>query len=242
MRFANAEKRAAFARELTEAVARLAAKYHDERAPGGRRFRLLAAVHPTTTEGASMEKTLPLTSAAPSRWRSTSPRRRDEVWRALTQAEELVRWFPMEARVTPGVGGTMLWNWGEGQDWESRIDVWEPGRRLRLVAGRCPALRHPGPALAAGMSEPARIAMEFTLETHRGKTRLRLVHSGFGEGAAWDTEIEGISEGWQAELRSLRHYLERHRGRTAIRGARCSAPRCLERPHGIGCSARTGSW
>ena len=55
--------------------------------------------------------------------------------------------------------------------------------------------------------------MEFTLETHEGKTRLRLVHSGFGHGGAWDAEIEGISEGWQAELRSLRHYLRRHRGR-----------------------------
>jgi hypothetical protein len=62
--------------------------------------------------------------------------------------------------------------------------------------------------------------MEFTLETVQGKTRLRLVHSGFGHGAAWDAEVDGISEGWQAELRSLRHYLRRHRGRdrTAARG------------------------
>ena len=46
VRFANAESRARFAEELAEALARVAAKYHDERAPGGRRFRLLAAVHP----------------------------------------------------------------------------------------------------------------------------------------------------------------------------------------------------
>ncbi|MFL5519086.1 MAG: helix-turn-helix domain-containing protein [Gemmatimonadales bacterium] len=56
VRFANAEKRAEFARELTDAVAHLAAKYHDERAPGGRRFRILAAVHPTPTEGAAHGK------------------------------------------------------------------------------------------------------------------------------------------------------------------------------------------
>ena len=47
VRFASAEARARFADELAEMVARLAAKYHDDRAPGGRRFRLLAAVHPT---------------------------------------------------------------------------------------------------------------------------------------------------------------------------------------------------
>ena len=52
VRFATAADRAAFAEELAEAVARLTAKYHDDRAPGGRRFRLLAAVHPVpATDG-----------------------------------------------------------------------------------------------------------------------------------------------------------------------------------------------
>jgi len=46
LRFANAESRAKFTEELADALARLAAKYNDDRAPGGRRFRLLAAVHP----------------------------------------------------------------------------------------------------------------------------------------------------------------------------------------------------
>ncbi|HUF34298.1 MAG TPA: helix-turn-helix domain-containing protein [Gemmatimonadales bacterium] len=46
VRFASAASRAAFAEELAEAVARLAARYHDDKAPNGRRFRLLAAVHP----------------------------------------------------------------------------------------------------------------------------------------------------------------------------------------------------
>jgi DNA-binding transcriptional ArsR family regulator len=48
VRFASAATRAAFAGELADAVARLAAKYHDERAQGGRRFRILAAVHPAS--------------------------------------------------------------------------------------------------------------------------------------------------------------------------------------------------
>jgi DNA-binding transcriptional ArsR family regulator len=46
VRFATAEARARFADELADAVARIAARYHDDRASGGRRFRLLAAVHP----------------------------------------------------------------------------------------------------------------------------------------------------------------------------------------------------
>jgi uncharacterized protein YndB with AHSA1/START domain len=137
----------------------------------------------------------------------------EEVWAALTQAEELVRWFPTDAKVTPGKGGTMLWSWGHGEDWVSRIDAWEPGRLLRLVQEDARPYTAEGKPLPPGEVEPARIAMEFTIETHQGRTRLRLVHSGFGHGGAWDAEIEGISEGWQAELRSLRHYLGRHRGR-----------------------------
>jgi len=56
VRLASAETRAAFAEELADAVARLAAKYHNDRVAGGRRFRLLAAIHPTPTEGGSHGK------------------------------------------------------------------------------------------------------------------------------------------------------------------------------------------
>ena len=31
-----------------------------------------------------------------------------EVWKALTNADELRRWFPLEARVMPGVGGKVF--------------------------------------------------------------------------------------------------------------------------------------
>jgi DNA-binding transcriptional ArsR family regulator len=49
LRFAGAADRAAFARELGDAVAGLAAKYHDENAPNGRGHRLVVALHPSIT-------------------------------------------------------------------------------------------------------------------------------------------------------------------------------------------------
>lgn len=156
-----------------------------------------------TVAGATRSFRMSLDIAAP----------REDVWRALTEAEELVRWFPIVARVVPGEGGTMLWSWGDHGDWQTRIDAWQPGRLLRLVQEDSRPYDAQGQPLPPGEVEPARIAIEFTLETHQGRTRLTLVHSGFGQGAAWDDELEGITEGWQAELRSLRHYLERHRGR-----------------------------
>jgi DNA-binding transcriptional ArsR family regulator len=46
IRFATVEARTAFAEELSTAIARLAAKYHDAATPGGRAFRLVVAAYP----------------------------------------------------------------------------------------------------------------------------------------------------------------------------------------------------
>jgi DNA-binding transcriptional ArsR family regulator len=46
VRFRSATDRAAFSRELTEAITKLVSKYHDESAPGGRAHRLVIVSHP----------------------------------------------------------------------------------------------------------------------------------------------------------------------------------------------------
>jgi DNA-binding transcriptional ArsR family regulator len=48
IRFRTAADRAAFSRELASMVAALAARYHDEDAPGGRRHRLVVLAHPVS--------------------------------------------------------------------------------------------------------------------------------------------------------------------------------------------------
>lgn len=50
IRFRSAEDRAAFSRELTQAITSLAARYHDESAPGGRPHRLVVVAHPLLHE------------------------------------------------------------------------------------------------------------------------------------------------------------------------------------------------
>ena len=136
-----------------------------------------------------------------------------DVWDAVTQAQELVRWFPLAAQVEPGVGGSMTWSWGDGWNGTVRIDAWDPPRFIRLVDEQARPYDVDGKPLQDGKTEPATVVLEMTIDAGKGGTRLRLVHSGFGHGAAWDDEIEGISAGWQFELRSLRHYLRHHRGR-----------------------------
>lgn len=132
----------------------------------------------------------------------------EDVWHALTDARELTRWFPLEASVDDGA---VEWRWHDQFVMASRIEDWQPPRRLRLVQDRETPHGADGAALAG--HTPARVVIEFTLETHLGRTRLHLVHSGFGSGEAWDEELEGVTNGWTYELRSLAHYLAHHRGR-----------------------------
>lgn len=52
---------------------------------------------------------------------------------------------------------------------------------------------------------------DYVLEAEGGKTVLRLVHSGFGSSADWDSEYEGTREGWSACFVGLKEGLEQHR-------------------------------
>src|SRR5262245_5663173 len=55
------------------------------------------------------------------------------VWKAITEADEITRWFCEEARVTPGVGGSVWHSWGDGQSGPgSVIEAWEPNKRFRV--------------------------------------------------------------------------------------------------------------
>ena len=121
----------------------------------------------------------------------------DAVWRALTDAAELVRWFPLEASVTPGLGGSISLGWSDGSMSEDRIEIWEPGKRLRHAGVR---------GVWSG------IVTDYHLETLQGKTVLRVVTSGFEGIDDWENLVDGFGRGWDFELKGLRHYLERHPG------------------------------
>jgi uncharacterized protein YndB with AHSA1/START domain len=135
----------------------------------------------------------------------------EDVWHALSDARELMRWFPLNADVKPGPGGFINLAWGDSFKWDMNIDVWNPPTKLRTLQTRVGPYDVSGKIVEA--SKPITIALEFNLEAVGGKTRLRLVHSGFATDQGWDDEYDGTVKGWGFELRGLRHYLEHHRGR-----------------------------
>jgi uncharacterized protein YndB with AHSA1/START domain len=116
------------------------------------------------------------------------------VWGALAEGEQLRNWFPLDARVNPGPGGSVWLSWGEGADWEAPIEIWEPPHHMRTI----------DPA-------PSKLAVDYFIESRGGETVLRVVHSGFGADA-WEDELETLDGGWRAFLATLKNYLERHRG------------------------------
>ena len=123
----------------------------------------------------------------------------DVVWDALTDAEQLRAWFAPEAEVQAGSDGKVTLGWG-GDSGTSAIEVWQPERHLRWVE------RFPG------RDGPVRVAVDFYLQGHGGGTLLRLVQSGFEEGADWDEFVDTLESGWGYFLWHLQQYLQRHRG------------------------------
>ena len=142
----------------------------------------------------------------------------EEVWKAISEGEGIRRWFSPEARVSPGVGGSVWLSWGEGIEGEGAIDVWEPSKRLRWIEEWGSSEGEGGAALTA---------VDFHIETRGGTTVVRLVHSGFSASADWDEYYDATEAGWTYFLWNLCHYLERHPGtpRTMI-----SDRRKTERP------------
>ena len=134
----------------------------------------------------------------------------DVVWRALTDAGELVQWFPTTAAVDPRPGGPFTISWDGLWQWAMVVTTWEPNRRLTLRDPQARPFDASGHAQAT--EHAVELAVEFTLDSHGDRTTLRLVQSGFGHGANWDDEVDGVTMGWHAELRGLRHYLAHHRG------------------------------
>lgn len=151
------------------------------------------------------------------------------VWQALTDGEELARWFPLSARVKPGPGGSIFASWGPGCEGETRIVAWEPQQLLRTEQ-------------AGGVPGAEGVTVEWKIEQRGGISVVRLVQSGFSTGGEWAEEYFASTEyGWGFMLVNLRHYLERHAGtprrvawpRRKVAVSRDEAYRRLAAPGGL---------
>lgn len=118
-----------------------------------------------------------------------------EVFKALTDEKELVRWMPNQARFDPRVGGEyeFKYNWAD-----RNVDGVVRGRVLEFTQNK--KLSYTWDSLRTDFSGPRTEAIvSWTLEElPDGKTRVTLVHSGIGRQFLQDTE-----RGWSHYLGQL---------------------------------------
>jgi hypothetical protein len=96
-------------------------------------------------------------------------------------------------------------------DGPNRIAAWDPPRRLLLEQQ---PLENPPEGFPDPPPLDAPITEEFTLSERDGVTTLRLHNAGIPESEDWDGFYDGTNTGWDGYFHVLRHYLERHPGRT----------------------------
>jgi uncharacterized protein YndB with AHSA1/START domain len=109
----------------------------------------------------------------------------EELWELIATGPGITSWF-VPAEVDPEARTLML-HFGPGLDAPGTITVWEPPHRFVYTE-----------------SDGRNLFYEYTIEARDGGTCLvRLVNSGFGEGAEWDHEIESMTGGWKLFLHML---------------------------------------
>jgi len=123
----------------------------------------------------------------------------EDVWRALTQPEALPRWCSPAAEIRPKQGGLFRASVDRVTELEAHIDVFEPGRRLRLIY--LPASHLPPTDQA--------IVDDFILEPTDSGTIVRLLGSGVPGTAEWDTQYRRLKVGWQQAITRLKVFVER---------------------------------
>ncbi len=131
----------------------------------------------------------------------------ERVFLALTQKDRLLSWFPQKIDGEFKVGSTVLFVFGEG-DSEDRcsvyVDTVTPNSYFayRWVPG---SIGYVGDVLSQ-----AHTLVEFFLEDADGKTRLKMVESGFASLPSdyYDQAVQENTSGWDYELKELQEYVE----------------------------------
>jgi uncharacterized protein YndB with AHSA1/START domain len=120
----------------------------------------------------------------------------EQVWEAWADPKKLSQWFVDDADGEAKAGSSMTWIFEDfGYRFPYEVVEALPGKRLVLS----------GPE---GRRPP--FVLEINIQQEGGQTSLKLVQSGFQEGAEWDDEYHSIDSGWQMALAVLKHYLENY--------------------------------
>ena len=122
----------------------------------------------------------------------------EAVWRALSTPEEIARWFAPVVTGGTAVGEQLKFFWYEGGEYTNTVAARDEGRHIQLKG---------------------HLVSDWFIEAKDGGVVVvRLVNSGWGDGADWDDYYDATAGGFRYFLFNLRNYVEHHAGqpRTAL--------------------------
>lgn len=126
----------------------------------------------------------------------------EEVWQAIATGPGISSWYVPHV-VEERADGAATASFGPGPEMQvgGRVAAWEPPHRVVFDGGE----GVPG------------LAFEWLVEARdEGTCVVRLVNTGFGSGEEWDSQYDGMAEGWLLFLRNLKLHLEHFAGQSAV--------------------------
>lgn len=122
----------------------------------------------------------------------------EQVWQAIATGPGISSWY-VPHTVQERAGGAASASFGEAPQMQvdGRVVTWEPPRRLVMDGG------------TPDSDEPAGgFVFEWLVQARDGGSCVvRLVNSGFGNGAEWDDQYDQMTEGWKLFLGNLKLHL-----------------------------------
>ena len=120
----------------------------------------------------------------------------ERVFKALTQKEELERWFVQEVIIELKPGGTIQTNWTPGMGEHGKVKEVKPYHLFSFSW--------------EGQFSPTPTTIAFELTKEKDGTLVTLTNSGIGQGEGWEAyaTMDKEGKGWEAHLKDLTSWVE----------------------------------
>ncbi|MCZ2847755.1 SRPBCC family protein [Modestobacter sp. VKM Ac-2978] len=133
----------------------------------------------------------------------------EQVWQAIATARGMSSWF-LPTELEEREGGSLHFSMGPEMGSDGRVTGWDPPRRIAYEEDWAALMGKDPDALSP-------LTSEFLVEAQSGGTCVvRVTSSGFGTGAAWESEWwDDMGSSWRPFFDNLRLYLAHFPGQEA---------------------------
>ena len=133
----------------------------------------------------------------------------EQVWQAVATAQGMSAWF-LPTELEEREGGSLHFTMGPEMGSDGQVTSWDPPRRIVYEEDWAALMGQEPDALSP-------LRSEFVVEARSGGTCVvRVTSSGFGTGAAWESEFwDEMGAGWMPYFDNLRLYLTHFPGQGA---------------------------